>query len=244
MIQEAINKVGHWITHKVPLGIYATDGLVSFHRHSFMDDPDFQRAYQRGSHANGGDYDFHWRIHISLWASASASKLDGDFVECGVNRGFQSSAIMENLDWDSLGKTYYLFDTFAGLDARYVTPEQFETSQEYLRTGFYVDGAEGARANFAQWKNHHVIAGTVPETLDQGPDGPVAYLHIDMNCAGPEVAALRHFWPKMTPGGIVVLDDYAFRGFEEQHQAMNSLSKELGVGICALPTGQGLLIKR
>jgi hypothetical protein len=35
----------------------------------------------------------------------------------------------------------------------------------------------------------------------------------------------------------------AYRGFEEQRLAMNSLASELGVPISALPTGQGLLIK-
>lgn len=115
MIQETINRAGYWVTHKTKLGIYAKDGLVSFHRHSFMDDPEFNRAYQRGVQACGTDYEFQWRIHVSLWAASSASTLDGDFVECGVNRGFQSSAIMEHLDWDKLGKTYYLLDTFEGL---------------------------------------------------------------------------------------------------------------------------------
>ena len=31
-----------------------TDGLISFHRHAFLDDPAFQRAYQRGVRAIGG----------------------------------------------------------------------------------------------------------------------------------------------------------------------------------------------
>jgi hypothetical protein len=70
------------------------------------------------------DYRIHWRAHIALWAAFSARTLEGDFVECGVNRGFMSSAIMEYLDWDSLGKTFYLLDTFAGLDRRYVTEQE------------------------------------------------------------------------------------------------------------------------
>jgi hypothetical protein len=41
----------------------------------------------------------------------------------------------------------------------------------------------------------------------------------------------------------VLLDDYANRGRDEQRAAMDALAVELGVVICALPTGQGLLIK-
>jgi hypothetical protein len=41
----------------------------------------------------------------------------------------------------------------------------------------------------------------------------------------------------------VLLDDYANRGHDEQRIAMDTLTAELGVPICALPTEQGLLIK-
>jgi hypothetical protein len=41
----------------------------------------------------------------------------------------------------------------------------------------------------------------------------------------------------------VLLDDYAYWGYEEQRLAMNALASELSVPICALPSGQGLLIK-
>lgn len=71
----------------------------------------------------------------------------------------------------------------------------------------------------------------------------MAYLHIDMNCAPPEVAALRFFWPRLTPGAFVLLDDYAIGERDEQRVAMDEVAGELGVKICSLPTGQGLLIK-
>lgn len=67
----------------------------------------------------------------------------------------------------------------------------------------------------------------------------MAYLHIDMNCAPPEVAALRFFWPRLTPGAFVLLDDYANRGRDEQRRAMDEVAAEFGVKICTLPTGQG-----
>lgn len=230
--------------------VYSNDALVTFNTHAFLDDPAFKRAYQRGAQALGDMdwYQWHWRVHVGLWAAASASRLEGDFVECGVSYGFLSSAVMEYLDWDRLGKTFYLLDTFTGLDPRFTTASEretgaLETSQAHLRDGLYVDSVETVRANFAQWRNHRIIVGAVPETLDQVDADAVAFLHIDMNCAPPEVAALRHFWPRLSPGAFVLLDDYANRGREEQRVAMDLLAKELDVKICTLPTGQGLLIK-
>lgn len=250
LLAEKANQLGHWLTRRKHLDLYCLDGLISVHGHSFIDEPSFQRAYRRGVQACGGrDYRWHWRVHVGLWAASSAAKLEGDFVECGVNYGFMSSAIMEHLDWDRLGKTFYLLDTFDGIDPRYVTSRErrrgaLETSQAHLRDGFYVSGVESVEANFAQWRNHRIVAGSIPDTLDQVNADKVAYLHIDMNCAPPEVAALRYFWPLLVSGAVVLLDDYAYRGYEEQRSAMNTLAAELGVEICALPTGQGLLIKR
>jgi hypothetical protein len=40
--------------------------------------------------------------------------FEGDFVECGVNAGFVSSAIMKKLQWNTLGRRFYLIDTFTG----------------------------------------------------------------------------------------------------------------------------------
>jgi hypothetical protein len=41
----------------------------------------------------------------------------------------------------------------------------------------------------------------------------------------------------------VLLDDYAYSGFQEQQDALNTLASELGFAIAHLPTGQGLIIK-
>lgn len=231
-------------------GAYAQDGLISVHNHDFMRDAAFQRAYARGLQTLDGtpDYEWHWRIHVGLWAASAAVRLDGDFVECGVNRGFLSSAIMTHLDWDTRGRLFWLLDTFAGLDAGQVTEGEraagmLDRNREELARGFYVSGPERALANFAQWRQARVVVGTIPGTLAQVSAERIAYLHLDLNCAAPEVAAIEHFWPRLVPGALVLLDDYAYRGFGSQKQAMDDFARRVGVSVCSLPTGQGLLLR-
>ncbi|KAA1251986.1 class I SAM-dependent methyltransferase [Mycobacterium simiae] len=251
-VQQAIG----WKRAKLRLGLhavlsrtYAQDGLVSVHTHAFMQDPAFVRAYARGVKAIGGtdDYRIHWRAHIALWVASIASRLDGDFVECGVNKGFMSSAIMEYLDWNALDRDFYLLDTFAGMDERFVAADERDVALQHntdnLETGFYVKGADSVRANFAEWPRAHIVEGVVPETLAQVPSRHVAYLHLDMNCAPPEIAALEYFWDRLVPGATVLLDDYAYRGYEPQGVATDEFARAHNVTVCALPTGQGLLIK-
>ncbi|MEO8123341.1 MAG: TylF/MycF/NovP-related O-methyltransferase [Burkholderiales bacterium] len=229
---------------RVNRGAYHQDGLYSIHNHDFMRDPAFARAYQRGVVAAGDDYGWHWRVHVGLWAARAASHLAGDFVECGVNKGFLSSAIMELLDWDTHGRTFYLMDTFSGLDERYVSAAERARGVLGRNKGdFYTRSVEAVEANFSEWKNVRIVVGTIPETLPQVESQRIAFLHIDMNCAPPEVAALDYFWDRLSPGAFVVLDDYAYKNFELQKAAMDELAERRNVAILSLPTGQGLLIK-
>src|SRR5438874_8693234 len=77
---------------------YAEDGLYTLHNQSFRQHPRFRAAYARGVQASHGvDQHLEWRIHVALWAGTTALRAPGDFVECGVNAGFVSSAIMHHL---------------------------------------------------------------------------------------------------------------------------------------------------
>jgi len=226
---------------------YDEDGLKSIHNHEFMKEASFCKAYERGCRA-ASDLHWHWRVHIGLWAAFTASKLVGDFVECGVNRGFLSSAIMEFLDWDSLNKTFYLLDTFEGVDLRYCSDEEVQAgaaqkNEAALQSGLYVQGVASVKANFSQWKKLRIIKGSIPETLSQIDTRSVAYLHLDMNCSPPELAALNFLWDRLLPGAVVLLDDYAYRGYQSQKHAMDAFAQQRQVMIASLPTGQGLLFK-
>jgi hypothetical protein len=55
-----------------------------------------------------------WRVYTACWAASHAVNLPGDFVECGVNRGGMALTIMEYLNFNSLGKRFFLLDTYCG----------------------------------------------------------------------------------------------------------------------------------
>lgn len=228
--------------------IYDQDGLRSIHNHDFMFNLDFTRAYNRGRLAAGEDYHFHWRVHIALWAAYSAMRLNGDYVECGVNRGFISSAIMEFLDWNQHEQTFYLLDTFNGIDPSTLSEDDLQhgvldRNKALLASEHYVKSAESVKINFSQWQNVRIVEGSIPQTLPLVDSAAVAYLHLDLNCAGPEIEAIKYFWNRLLPGAIILLDDYAYCGYESQKRAWDAFASQKGVMIASLPTGQGLLLK-
>jgi hypothetical protein len=250
LLSGLLGPFGFAVTRNKPAPRYDQDGLSTAHNHDFMQDAAFRAAYDRGVRALGGEdrYSWHWRVHVGLWVAFCASKLRGDFVECGVNYGFLSSAIMRYLDWNSRDKTFYLLDTFHGMDERYVSEEEkragaLQASQSFVRSGHYVAKVDLVQANFAEWRNVRIIEGAIPETLERVTAEAVAYLHLDMNCAPPEIAAVRFFWERLVPGAFILLDDYGQSDFRIQKKAMDGFAEQKDVRILSLPTGQGLIVK-
>jgi hypothetical protein len=213
---------------------YKEDGLWTNRSHAFVDDDRFREAYERAVRAAGWDYRIRWRAHTILWAAATAASVDGAFVECGTGRGFMSSAICEYLAWSD--RAFYLYDTFEPTLLNQIGARTGETSD------YYATSADAVRENFAEWPGVRLVVGQLPGTLDRTPDR-VAFLHVDLNHAPPEQAVVRHFWPRMTTGGVLVYDDYGFVEYEASRRAADELSRELGFAIFASPTGQGIVVK-
>jgi hypothetical protein len=221
---------------------YDQEGLVTIHNADFMTDPRFQKAYRRGMLAGGVQCDIHWRVHVAIWAASQALQLPGDFVECGVNHGFMSSAIMQYLDWNTVNRRFFLLDTFQGLDERFISDAEKAEGKSSASHG-YTECFEVARKNFEEFRNVVLIRGAIPLTLPQVDSDRICYLHIDMNCVPPEIAALEYFWDKLVPGAIVLLDDYDAFSHHHQKQAMDRFAASRSVQILSLPTGQGMMLK-
>jgi hypothetical protein len=150
---------------------------------------------------------------------------------------------MAYFDWNRINKRFYLLDTFAGHDPAYSTSGELKNHDGFMDRGYYTTDATSVRRNFSEWDNVVIIQGSVPDTLPQIESQSIAYLHLDMNCAAPEVAALEYLWGRLVPGAMILLDDYAYRGFETQKHALDDFACRHGVLIASLPTGQGLLIR-
>ena len=143
---------------------------------------------------------------------------------------------------------FYLLDTFSGLDERYISEDErkngvLERNMSHLDSDFYTSKLESVRKNFSEWNNVTIIPGAIPETLDKIESEKVAFLHIDLNCSPPEVAAIDCLWPRIERGGIVLLDDYAYYGYQTQKDGMDAWADENNVPIARLPTAQGLIVK-
>ncbi len=216
---------------------YMEDGLITRHTADFLSDQKFSYAYAKGK-ATGSwiNTNPRWRVYTACWAASHALGLPGDFVECGVNRGGMALTIMEYLNFNSLGKRFFLLDTYCGF------PQGSQVAS--ANQGQYSDCYAEVVKTFAPYPGVRIIKGRVPDTLSSIDAGQISYLSIDMNCAEPEVEATRYLWPRLVPGAVILLDDYGGGpAYLRQKEAFDALAQELGFKILALPTGQALIIR-
>lgn len=179
-----------------------------------------------------------WRLHTLVWAAKKALKLDGDFMECGVFRGFKSFFLLKYFEQQLANRSYYLCDTYEGVDL-----EQNHLSpiapQEHAKSKLY----EFVKLRFSVFENAQVIKGSVPGSLQDLSIEKIAFLHLDMNAYQAEIGALEFLWEKIVPSGVIVLDDFGFEGHQAQMEREQSWFADKGYAVLELPTGQGVVIK-
>lgn len=226
---------------------YNQDGLATQHDASFLRDPRFVDAYRVGTENGRPDLHVEWRVHVALWCASQAARLDGDFVECGVHTGILSGAVMAWLDFSRLApRRFWLFDTWAGIPVEQVSEAERRLGTLEMNRKYQNGDALHAAAvkKFARWSNAVVVRGRVPDSLAilEGGAG-IAYLSMDLNVAAAEMAAVELLWPRMVPGGLLLLDDYGWAPHVNQKKAWDDWARAQGVMILSLPTGQGLVMK-
>jgi O-methyltransferase len=220
---------------------YNQDGLATRHNCDFIKEERFARAYKAGEETGSwGGATIHWRAFIACWAAQKGMSIEGDFVECGVNRGGLARTVLEYTALHQTSRKFYLLDTFNGLVERYITAEEKALGR---RAGGHEECFDAVKITFSDYPNTVIIKGAIPETLSKVSASKIAYLSIDMNCTEPEIAAAEYFWDRLSSGAVMLLDDYGWGGHIMQKKAFDQFAVERGVLILALPTGQGLIIK-
>lgn len=220
---------------------YCNDMLIGLWRNlSFRHDQKFMSCFYDEA-SNEQEKSLLWRLHTLAWAAKNALNVEGDFVECGVFKGFCSAVILKYIDFQDVSRQAYLYDTFEGL------PEKTSTEQERRAWDYTMLDSEEiynvVREKFSKYKNVNIVRGIVPDSFSQAVPEKIAFLHIDMNSAMAERLALEHLFDKVTLGGVIVFDDFGWTCNVHQMEEELAFMSERGHHVLELPTGQGIVIK-
>lgn len=169
-----------------------------------------------------------WNIHVAAWAAKCAMALPGDFVEVGAGAGIFSRCIMRFIDFDKSDKTFWFVDRW---------------SEESRKVTSFIDDFSVAERLFSNYRNARLIRGSAPDVLTEIRAKQIAFLYIDLNAAGPEIASLEYLWPRIVPGAMILSDDFGFPGHESQLHAFKKFCEDHDMPLLFSPTGQGVAVK-
>ena len=221
---------------------FVADSVATSNNCDFLEEPRFKKAYQLAiATSPWKGFEMQWRTYVVCTLAEMVKHLEGDFVECGVNTGAYSRALIDYINFEATGKAFYLFDTYEGLVPDQITEEERKAGVgDYLST--YTNVYDQVVNTFAPF-NAKIIKGTVPQTLPACTAEKICYLSIDMNVVAPEIAAANYFWDKLVSGGVMILDDYGFPAHIAQKKAFDEFAKQKNVSLLYIPTGQAIIFK-
>ena len=150
------------------------------------------------------------------------SGVDGDIVECGVWRGGSMLAAARTLvECGDTSRTLWLYDTFAGMseptdvDRRAVdgtTAASLLASDEHHDQVLAFAGLREVERTMKLTgypaESLRFVVGKVEETLPHSAPDSIALLRLDTDWYESTRAELEHLVPRMTPGAVLIVDDY------------------------------------
>lgn len=170
-----------------------------------------------------------------------ASAVPGAIVECGVFKGASLArfACFRNLLGGDAAREIVAFDAFGEFPGT-----DHEPDKPYLQKFVNSAGSEGLSEQQTIEmlktkgceKNVRLVAGdinkTVPEFVAANPHLRIALLNLDTDLYEPTATVMKHLFPLIVPGGILMLDDFGL--FPGATQAIEEGLKGTGLKVEAI----------
>ena len=145
------------------------------------------------------------------------NEVPGAFAECGVFRGASVMMMMRTLlRLDRRDRDVFLYDTFSGMSEP-TSPDvnhwgedahpMWEADPDWISASLAEVKANLQKIDYPSSKLHF-IEGMVEETIPGNVPDELALLRLDTDWYVSTLHELRHLYPRLSPGGVLILDDY------------------------------------
>ena len=129
--------------------------------------------------------------------------VQGNVAEAGVFRGGFARLINKHFP----DRRLYLFDTFQGFDDRDIAYEEGYDETPARGDYFRETSVELVLSKMPRPEQVVICQGYVPESF-AGIEDRFCFVNLDMDLYKPTLEALRWFYPRMNPGGGILIHDY------------------------------------
>jgi len=150
------------------------------------------------------------------------NKILGDFVECGVWKGGSMMLAAKLLKHNKSDRLIYLYDTFEGMsvpgqydfasNVKKIKQNHAEVLLKKNKKLLCLANIDEVKKNLNStgYTNDHIrfFKGDVKQTLNQNLPDKIALLRLDTDWYESTKIELEKLFPKLTPGGILIIDDY------------------------------------
>jgi O-methyltransferase len=152
------------------------------------------------------------------------SNIPGDIVECGVWRGGSMMAAAVTLLAEGCSsRTLHLFDTFEGMppptsvdraaESGKLASDMLDEADRSSNIWAYAP-IEEVRRNLASvgyaQANIRFVKGDVQNTIPAEAPQTIAILRLDTDWYESTKHELEHLFPRLTVGGVLIIDDYGY----------------------------------
>ncbi|MBI9082633.1 MAG: class I SAM-dependent methyltransferase [Desulfobacterales bacterium] len=218
---------------KISEALYPKYKFSSFGR-IFLEDSNFVENYKKN--VSTLDYSSLDRRYTLDQFVKQALPVAGDTAECGVFNGASSLLICNRID--GIGKLHHVFDSFEGISA----PTAEDAGCAWQRGAFSCSEMR-VRENLCAYEFVRYYKGWIPERFGEVQDRMFSFVHVDVDLYRPTLDAIAFFYDRMSPGGIMLCDDYGLIQAPGAKKAMDDFYTDKTEDVICLTTGQGMVIK-
>jgi hypothetical protein len=158
-------------------------------------------------------------------------QLPGDMAEVGVYQG-ASAKLLCGAKGD---KHLHLFDTFEG------SPKASQYDGAAHSEKQYTCSLESVRAYLRGYENVHFYKGRFPESAGPLKNRRFSFVHFDLGLYEGTLACLDFFYPRMLPGGVMLLHDYSL--LAGVRKAVDEFLRDRPERPIELPSTQCMVVK-
>ncbi|MEM7453337.1 MAG: TylF/MycF/NovP-related O-methyltransferase [Planctomycetota bacterium] len=198
--------VSKWYRHDTTLAEPKDPGPVNS-GHPF---DDFNLLYEEGLKAAGmrDNKRRRPRFYNLIQMFNLTAGVAGRTAEIGCFRGLSSYLLCQttkNSRPDYTGNGHQIFDSFEGLSVP-VKADGIPANDAAGR--FSTTSVDHVRNTLKPFPDVEIHKGWVPDVFEGLPVTSYRFVHIDVDLYAPTLDCLNFFYPKLSTGGVIVVDDF------------------------------------
>ncbi|MFO1499629.1 MAG: TylF/MycF/NovP-related O-methyltransferase [Verrucomicrobiota bacterium] len=179
------------------------------------------------------------RCWVLFSLARQALNLPGDFAECGVYKGGTAMLLSRVASQaPPPGKKLLLFDSFSGM-------LQTDASKDLHQPGHFADTSlEAVQQRVSWFHGAEFHQGWIPESFRGVEPRRFSFVHIDVDLHQSVLDCCEFIYPRLSPGGFMVFDDYGLPSCPGARRAVDTFFDKRPEVPLVLANGQAVVFKQ